>query len=290
MDASLPINPWGVPWSLFLLCLIGRLLGNQGGAGQRGREPGQEPGDGVAVHLVGPTRILPVLPRPGVARGHEATGAQHLRDRVYPDLVFTLPADSIPAPDPLAVGVGVMAYYGGNEDRDHAGQVYAAYLAKMESFAGWLIDSGGASGWSSATRLTSRPRTRSRPRSGTTGPGSTRRGSTATPVTTYAELEGVIASVATLVATRFHSVLFALKLGKPTISVGYSPKNDSLMADLGLGEYTQHVKSLDVAKLKEQFTQAENQAPRVRELLAEMLPERAEQARAQLDELSRVLF
>ena len=37
MDASLPINPWGIPWSLFLLRHAGRLMRNEGSAGQRRR-------------------------------------------------------------------------------------------------------------------------------------------------------------------------------------------------------------------------------------------------------------
>jgi polysaccharide pyruvyl transferase WcaK-like protein len=111
-----------------------------------------------------------------------------------------------------------------------------------------------------------------------------------TPVTTYAELTTMLSPVATVVATRFHNVVFALKLGKPTISVGYSPKNDSLMNDLGLGQYLQHVKSLDVERLKAQFAEIENDSARVREQLTRLIPERIGRARAQLDDINRVLF
>jgi polysaccharide pyruvyl transferase WcaK-like protein len=92
------------------------------------------------------------------------------------------------------------------------------------------------------------------------------------------------------VAARFHNLVFAVKLGKPTIAVSYSPKCDSLMSDVGLAEYVQPIKSLDVERLKAQFTQIESQAAQVRERLLELLPKRSEQARAQLDELSLVLF
>ncbi len=84
--------------------------------------------------------------------------------------------------------------------------------------------------------------------------------------------------------------MFAVKLGKPTICISYSPKIDSLMSDVGLTDYANEIKSLDVERLKAQFTRIESEAGQVREQLLELLPERSEQARAQLDELSRVLF
>jgi polysaccharide pyruvyl transferase WcaK-like protein len=56
-----------------------------------------------------------------------------------------------------------------------------------------------------------------------------------------------------VVATRFHNVVCALKLGRPTISVGYADKNDVLLADMGLGGFCQHIEKLDVELLIEQF-------------------------------------
>jgi polysaccharide pyruvyl transferase WcaK-like protein len=113
---------------------------------------------------------------------------------------------------------------------------------------------------------------------------------TGDPVTTFPELTELLAPVATVVATRFHNVLFAVKLGKPTISVGYSPKNDSLMEDLGLSDYTQHARSLDVEKLKIQFTEIESNAEKIKEQLGKVLPDRTLRAREQLEELTSVLF
>jgi len=110
------------------------------------------------------------------------------------------------------------------------------------------------------------------------------------PVSTFAELTSLIAPVATVVAARFHNIVFAVKLGKPTVCVSYSPKIDSLVADVGLADYTQHIKSLDVEQLKEQFTQLESRRTEVRDQLRELLPKRSEGARAQLEELGRVLF
>jgi polysaccharide pyruvyl transferase WcaK-like protein len=63
-----------------------------------------------------------------------------------------------------------------------------------------------------------------------------------------------IAETDLVVATRFHNIVCALKLGKPAISIGYAAKNDALMAEMGLGEFCQHIESFDVDVLIEQVT------------------------------------
>jgi polysaccharide pyruvyl transferase WcaK-like protein len=62
-----------------------------------------------------------------------------------------------------------------------------------------------------------------------------------------------IAETDVVVATRYHNVVCALKLGRPTLSIGYATKNDELMAEMGLGEFCQHIERLDVDMLITQF-------------------------------------
>jgi polysaccharide pyruvyl transferase WcaK-like protein len=290
MDAALPINPWGVPWSLFLLCLLGRVLGTKVALVSAGASPASNPVTAWLYTWSGRLAYYRSFRDEKSRAVMKRQGLDTSRDRIYPDLVFTLPVGPVPPPDPLAVGVGVMAYYGGNEDRERSAQIHAVYLAKMESFVGWLIDSGRSVRLFIGDEVDQPVADAIAAGVRTSRPGLDQARLTATPMTTYAELADVVTPVTTVVATRFHNVLFALKLGKPTISVGYSPKNDSLMSDVGLGEYTQYIKSLDVEKLKAQFTQVESQEAQVRELLAHVMPQRSEQAREQLHELTRALF
>jgi polysaccharide pyruvyl transferase WcaK-like protein len=290
MDAALPINPWGIPWALFLLCLIGRVLGTKVALVSVGASPARNPVTAWLYTWSGRLAFYRSFRDEASRAVMKRQGLDTSGDRVYPDLVFTLPVDHVPKPDPLAVGVGVMAYYGGNEDRERSAQIHAVYLAKMESFVGWLIDSGRSVRLFIGDEVDQPVADAIAAGVRTSRPGLDQARLTATPMTTYAELADVVTPVTTVVATRFHNVLFALKLGKPTISVGYSPKNDSLMSDVGLGEYTQYIKSLDVEKLKAQFTQVESQEAQVRELLAHVMPQRSEQAREQLHELTRALF
>ena len=61
-----------------------------------------------------------------------------------------------------------------------------------------------------------------------------------------------MANTDVVVATRYQNVICALKMGKPTISIGYAEKNDVLLAEMGLAEFCQHIERLDVELLKTQ--------------------------------------
>ena len=74
-----------------------------------------------------------------------------------------------------------------------------------------------------------------------------------------------LASVDTVVATRYHNVLCALKLAKPTLSIGYAPKFDALMAEMGLAEFCQSARSLDVDRLIKQFTELESRSAQLQQ-------------------------
>ena len=56
-------------------------------------------------------------------------------------------------------------------------------------------------------------------------------------VTSLDVLMREMAKVGTVVAIRYHNVLCALMLGKPTVSLSYASKHDFLMADMGLPEF-----------------------------------------------------
>jgi polysaccharide pyruvyl transferase WcaK-like protein len=283
LEASLPLNPWGVPYAMFLLSGSGRLFGTK-----------------VALVSVGANKInqratrwlFNQAARLAFYRSYrDEQSKEAMRDRgldtsddaVYPDLVFGLPT-APQAGDPDTVGVGVMAYYGTNDDRDRAGQIYATYIANVEAFIRWLLDGGrkvklfyGDATDEPAVRqiladLGDEPRLVSE------------------RYTTYAELADGMAPVGTVVATRFHNVMCALKLGKPAISMGYARKNIALMEDMGLPEFWQWAHDLDVEKLIEQFTKLESNAAELRTVLADHNAEKARLAASQFTRLNALLF
>jgi polysaccharide pyruvyl transferase WcaK-like protein len=96
--------------------------------------------------------------------------------------------------------------------------------------------------------------------------------------------------VGSVVAIRYHNVLCALRLAKPTISIGYSPKHDALMADMGLAEFCQHVNTLDVNELTELFTEMEHRSAELREAVAQRNTLKEQLVHELFAELSAVLF
>jgi polysaccharide pyruvyl transferase WcaK-like protein len=112
----------------------------------------------------------------------------------------------------------------------------------------------------------------------------------AEPVTTFADLMQAMEPVSTVVASRYHNVICALMLARPTISIGYGEKNAVLMAGTGLADYCQSISSLDVDRLIEQLTDLESHATQLRQTIAEGNRTKAPLVERQLAELSAVLF
>jgi polysaccharide pyruvyl transferase WcaK-like protein len=293
LEASLPLRPWQLPWNLFVLCLSGRVFGTK-----------------VALVSVGARvvnqRLTRWLYRSAArlafyrsyrdTRSRDAMrrpGRRTVPDPVYPDLVFGMPMPEFGSGDAKTVGVGVMAYYGTNDDdRSQAEQIHRSYLAKMEYFTGWLLDQGyrvrllvgDANG--SDDGVVREIEADLRARRPDLDPAQV----TAEPVATYADLARAMAPAGTVVATRYHNIVCALQLCRPTISIGYAAKNLALMTDMGLAEYCQSVNSLDVATLIEQFNRLQGESAELRQKLAARNAVTEQLAKDQFDELSAALF
>ncbi len=56
-----------------------------------------------------------------------------------------------------------------------------------------------------------------------------------------------------VVASRYHNIVCALKMGKPLISIGYNDKNDYLMAEFNQIPFCQRIETLDLDRLQGQF-------------------------------------
>jgi polysaccharide pyruvyl transferase WcaK-like protein len=293
LEASLPLRPWQLPWNLFVLCLSGRVFGTK-----------------VALVSVGARVVSQRLTRwlyrsaarLAFYRSYRDTrsrdamrrpGRNAVPDPVYPDLVFGMPMPEFCPGDTKTVGVGVMAYYGTNDDdRGQAEQIHCSYVAKMKDFTGWLLDQGyqvrllvgDANG--SDDGVVREIEADLRARRPDLGPAQV----IAEPVATYADLARAMAPAGTVVATRYHNIVCALQLCRPAISIGYAAKNLALMTDMGLAEYCQSVNSLDVAMLIEQFNRLQGESAELRKRLAACNAVTQQLARDQFDELSAALF
>jgi len=291
-ETSLPLRPWGFPYAMFLLCASGKLFGTK-----------------VALVSVGASvisqrltrRLFTTAARLAFYRSYRdafsydamrGQGVDTTADQVYPDLVFSTPVPAFDAEDAQIVGVGVMDYHGTNDDRKRAEEIYASYLEKLKYFVRWLVDSDrkvrlyvgdtNDSDGSVAQQILADVRSYR--------PDLDPSWVVAEPVSTFADLMRAMAPATTVVATRYHNVICALKLSKPTISIGYAPKNVALLADVGMSEYCQSVNSLDVGRLIEQFKDLESHAPELRQTIAARNVVNRRLLESQFAELSAALF
>lgn len=269
LEASLPLRAWHTPYSMFMLCASGRLFGTK-----------------VALVSVGADfidqRVMRWLVTTAARLAHyrsyrDALSRDAMRrmgfnasdDAVYPDLAFSLPTPPGDPSIPGAVGVGVMDFSGGNQDRRQAGEIRTAYVEKMKLFVRWLADNGRPVRLF-ATDVHDEPvvyeivrelRAR-RPELDSSQ-------IIAEPTSSLDELMRKMAAVDTVVASRYHNVLCSLKLAKPTLSIGYAAKFGALMTDMGLADFCQSTRTLDVDRLIEQFTAVESRSAELRQRLDE---------------------
>ena len=290
LEASLSVRPWGCPYQFFLLCASGRIFRTK-----------------VALVSVGASVTNQWLTRwlfKSAARlafyvSYRDIGSRDAmaprrpgktQDHVYPDLVFGIPAPPDDPGDAQTVGVGVMAYYGSNDDRAQADEIYASYVEKMKFFVRWLADSGRRIrllvGDTADDSVVAEILTDLRAHRPDPGPSRV----VAEPVSSFAELTRAMAPVGIVVATRYHNVICALKLSKPTLSIGYAAKNDALMAEMGLSEFCQSARSLDVSRLIEQFTELESRSAQLQRTMRQRNAANARLLDDQFARLSATLF
>ena len=291
LEAALPLRPWGVPYSMFLLSASGRLFRTK-----------------VALVSVGASAIsqratrwlFKSAARLAFYRSYRDAQSRDLvrqwgldtsGDPVYADLAFGVPVPPYTLGDPQTVGVGVMDYYGGNDDRRRADEIHASYVAKMKRLTRWLIDSGyrvrlfgGDNLWDDSIVEEIAEDARAY------RPDLAPEWVAAEPVSSFDELMQAIAPLGAVVATRYHNVICALKLCKPTISLGYSPKFASLMADMGMPDFSQFAHSLDVDRLIAQFTELQSRSAQLRRTLGEHNAAKKRQLDQQFAVLSAALF
>jgi len=281
LETSLPLQSWHTPHSMFLVSAFGRTFGTK-----------------VALVSVRANDIRPLARCLVIAAARlayyrsfrESFSRDAMRrmslntsgDDVYPDLAFALPVPRDVSVVAGMVGVGVIDYHSSNDDCRQADQLHASYVEKMKSFVLWLVDNGRSVRLFTTDEVIAYLRAH-RPQ---LGPSQI----VAEPVSSVDELMRQIASVDTVVASRFHNVLCALMLAKPTLSVGYAAKFGALMEEVGLAEFCQSAHSVDVDRLIEQFTELESRSTQLQQMIMERTAANARLLNHQFVTLSALLF
>jgi polysaccharide pyruvyl transferase WcaK-like protein len=201
-------------------------------------------------------------------------GIDAKNDPVYPDLVFQLPTPpKIPAAEssdrPITIGVGVIDYCGWKyvtpEERESS-PIYRTYISKMTNFILSLLERGcivrlliGEAADERAVNDLGQNLAEKGYRLTTSAPSSAKQSQLiAEPIQSLQDVMGQIAQIDVVVASRYHNVICALKLARPTISIGYEAKNDAIMAMMGLGVFCQHIEQLDLGQLNDQLNEMIN--------------------------------
>jgi polysaccharide pyruvyl transferase WcaK-like protein len=252
-------SPFGMPLALLTWCFVARRCGAWTAFVSIGAGPIHNP-------------ISRWLMRAAAALAHyrsyrdtvsktfmQSIGFDARDDAVYPDLAFNLPSPAASrrqlTDGGLTVGVGVMTYFGWRNDAVDGAAVYQTYLAKLTSFVLWLLDRDHAVRVLMGDTNDERAVSDLLATIAMARPDLPSNRLVHEPMSSLHDLMRQIADTDVVVATRYHNVVCALKLNKPTVSIGYADKNDVLMTEMGLDAFRQHVERLDLNRLIEQFNQ-----------------------------------
>ncbi|WP_421418233.1 polysaccharide pyruvyl transferase family protein [Agrobacterium tumefaciens] len=177
-------------------------------------------------------------------------GVDVSRDHRYPDIAFDLPV-TVPhresaADGVMRIGVGVMDYRGWRHNDPEASRIYQTYISKLSQLVSWLIGEGHritllmgdvtdrvacANLMYLLTDMLSENEM------------------SQIEISSAATLRDIMQQMAAIdlaVVSRYHGVVCSLKLGNPTISIGYARKFDDLMNDFDQEKFARHIDTFEV--------------------------------------------
>jgi polysaccharide pyruvyl transferase WcaK-like protein len=185
-------------------------------------------------------------------------------DRVYPDLVFSLPESLIAhrgdKNQRTTVGLGLMVdagKYGTSRGDNH---IYNGYLATLVNFAEWSLARGDDIRLLIGDMADIPTRHEFRHLLSERLSERAEEHIIDEPVSSPEDLLPQIEATDIVVATRFHNVLLALLCCKPVIAISFHQKCDSLMSAMGLSAYCLDINSLKDDTLIEKFCHLEANA------------------------------
>ncbi|MBN1377795.1 MAG: polysaccharide pyruvyl transferase family protein [Gammaproteobacteria bacterium] len=207
---------------------------------------------------------------------------------VYPDLAFSLMADSIGSQksnstrDRRLVGINPMPVYDPRYWPIADIEKYNRYIEQIAAFSAWLLDKDYEVCFFST-----------QPKDGNVivdirnllQQRYSRHTHNVRAVISES-VSGLLKSMSEfdlLIATRFHGVLLSLFLGKPVAAICYGQKTHDLMQDCGLGKVACDLDSIAVENLQEYFQIIESDAEHIEAMLADKQAEYSRQLAEQYD-------
>jgi polysaccharide pyruvyl transferase WcaK-like protein len=212
-------------------------------------------------------------------------------DRIYPDLVFSLPEAILPregegSSKRSIVGLGLMLHAAMYCTAGPGSAVYSAYLKSLVAFVRWLLardyDIRLLIGEVSDREASEEFKSLLKTSLGTYDEGRI----IDQPALSVEQLLLQIAATDIVVATRFHNILLALLLNKPVIAISFHHKCASLMEQMGMAEYCHDINHMNADRLIEQFQDVERNADKLKPLIRQ----KVERSRKALDEQYSLIF
>jgi polysaccharide pyruvyl transferase WcaK-like protein len=197
------------------------------------------------------------------------------RDRVFPDLAFSLPKNAISPRDSTlgagaVIGLGVMEW-ADRYSKHPSDAAQVTYLQAFAETARWLLARGynirlligdfvdARAKQAFLQLLAQHPTVYGRDRI------------IDEPIHSVEDLLSQIAATDAVVATRFHNILLALLCEKPVVSISFHHKCDSLMAAMGMSDYCLNSGDLEPERLIETFCRLEVNADALKPLIKERI-------------------
>lgn len=245
-------QPQGMPLNIFTWCLAARMMGTKIAFVSIGAGPIDNPISRwlmkSAARLAHYRSYRDVMSKDFLS----GIGVDTSADKIYPDLAFGLPSppqEMRPAGGRLVVAVGVMNYFGWYGFAKSGVAIHAQYIDKLAAFVEYLLDRGCAvrliAGETSDAPIAENLLQRVR----SSRPALPDGDLIAPPSSSLHDVMRQMVDTDVVVTTRYHNVVCALKLGKPTISLAYSKKNDALLIAAGLADYCRNVETFQVDDL-----------------------------------------
>lgn len=286
LEDGLSSRPWNMPLWLFLVAAACRIMGKPFVLLNIGANRAANPlTRWLYVAAAGLATHLSYRDRESAEEMREAGSRRSAL--VAPDVAFIHPAPTQAEPQRGRVVVGVMAYYGHADDPVRGAGVRRRYVATMVDAVTRLADSGSRVVLVGGDRVDVDVAEEVRDAVRTGRPDLPEEAVVLEACTRFDELTEQMSRAEVVVGSRFHNVVCALRLARPTVSVGYAGKNFHLMREMGLADYSQPIEDLDAGRLVAQVETARRDAAELTDRIRRVTADYPARVRSVLDEVAR---
>jgi polysaccharide pyruvyl transferase WcaK-like protein len=287
LEDCLRVRPWNLPFGLFLMaaaCWLRRrpfVLLDVGA--ERTSNPVTRWLYMTTVRLAAHVSYRDQLSAAWMAGAREP-------DAVAPDLAFAHPACTLANPELGRIVVGVMAYYGKRDDPVRGAHVRRSYIATMAEALAQLAKAGDQVVMVGGDRVDIDVAREIRAAILSAYPALTDDAVLIHDFETFTELTEEMMRAEVVIASRFHNLICALRLARPTVSVGYAAKNRYLMEALDVDGFSQEIMQLDADQLVAQVRAARENSEAVTALIRRGSVKWAEEVRCLMERVATETF